>query len=213
MASIVQTSGRTMSDINKDIILCFPTAVQETMVENHAEINRSILAFIAKLRATTPGTVPGTWSCDLYTTLMTNSLLHHTAEFAPLVRHIMANAERFARYLRFNLDHNPLSLMNCWVNIYSANHSQDVHNHSNCLLSGVYYVQVPEGAPGLIIRSPVEDTMIHAPLKEASYANAVIYEVPAVEGKMIIFRSFVKHSVRPNKVAGERISIAFNLTA
>lgn len=202
-----------MAETNQGITLCFPTVIQETMVENHVELNRSLLAAIAKLRATTPGTVPGTWSCELYTTLITNSLLHRTPEFAPLVQHILANGEKLARYLRFNLDNYRLTILNCWVNVYSAHQSQDVHNHSNSVLSGVYYVKVPEGAPGLLIRSPMEDTMIHAPLKEASVANSVIYEIPAVEGKMIFFRSFVKHSVRPNPVEGERISIAFNLTA
>lgn len=202
-----------MAEPNQNVTLCFPTVIQETMVENHVELNRSLLSAIAKLRATTPGTVPGTWSCELYTTLVTNSLLHRIPEFAPLVHHIQTNAARFANYLRLNLDNNPLSILNCWVNIYAQHNSQDVHNHSNSVLSGVYYVQVPEGAPGLLIRSPVEDTMIHVPLKEATFANAIIYEVPAVEGKMIFFRSFVKHSVRPNTVDGERISIAFNLTA
>ena len=202
-----------MADNNQGITLCFPTVIQETMVENHAELNRSLLSAIAKLRATTPGTVPGTWSCELYTTLITNSLLHQIPEFAPLVEHIMANGDRLARYYRFNLGNNRLAILNCWVNIYGAHQSQDVHNHSNSVLSGVYYVKVPPGAPGLLIRSPVEDTMIHVPVQDANVANSTIYEVPAVEGKMVFFCSFVKHSVRPNPVEGERISIAFDLVA
>jgi len=104
-------------------------------------------------------------------------------------------------------------ICDCWVNIYSAGHAQDIHNHSNRMISGVYYVKVPKGAPGLLVRSPYEDTMIHVPVEEANAANTMIYEIPAVEGKMVCFRSFVKHSVRPNTVEGERISIAFNLTA
>lgn len=202
-----------MSEPNKEIRYCFPTVVQETMVENHEELNRSLLAAIAEIRKTTAGTVPGPWSCELYTTLMTNSLLHQAPEFAPLVRHIEEKAARFANFLHIDLKNHNLSILNCWVNIYARHNSQDVHNHSNCLISGVYYVQVPKGSPGLLIRSPVEDTMIHAPLSEASFANATLHEVPAVDGKMVIFRSYVKHSVRPNTVDGERISIAFNLTA
>ena len=55
--------------------------------------------------------------------------------------------------------------------------------------------------------------MIHAPLTQPSFANALTHEVQAVAGKMVFFRSFVRHSVRPNPTEGERISIAFNLTA
>lgn len=202
-----------MTEANPGVTLCFPTVIHETMVENHVELNQKLLQAIAKLRATTPGTVPETWSCELYTTLRTNSKLHRDPDFAPLVEHIQTNAEKMARFMRFNFGNNRLMICECWVNIYSARHSQDVHNHSNRVLSGVYYVQVPPGAPGLLIRSPYEDTMIHVPVQESTAANTMIYEVPAVEGKMIFFRSFVKHSVRPNQVEGERISIAFNLTA
>lgn len=202
-----------MDTTNQGVTLCFPTMIQETMVENHAELNTSLLEAIAKLRATTPGTVPDTWSCELYTTLKTNSRLHRTPEFEPLVHHIQSNGEKLARYLRLKLGNNRLMICECWVNIYSARHAQDIHNHSNRILSGVYYVKVPEGAPGLLIRSPYEDTMIHVPVDEQNVANTMVLEIPAVEGKMVFFRSFVKHSVRPNTVEGERISIAFNLTA
>jgi uncharacterized protein (TIGR02466 family) len=202
-----------MVEQNKDIKFFFPTVIQETMVENHEELNRSLVAAISRLRQTTPGTVPGAWACELYTTLVTNSLLHRTPEFAPLVRHIQEQAERFARFLHFDLERYRLSIVNCWVNVYGPHHAQDVHVHTNCVLSGVYYVQVPKGTPGLLIRSPVEDTMIHAPLSQPSFANALTHEIQAVEGKMVFFRSFVRHSVRPNPVEGERISIAFNLTA
>jgi hypothetical protein len=89
-----------MDTTNQGVTLCFPTVIQETMVENHAELNASLLEAIAKLRATTPGTVPDTWSCELYTTLKTNSKLHRTPEFAPLVQHIQSNGEKLARYLR-----------------------------------------------------------------------------------------------------------------
>lgn len=202
-----------MDETNPGVTLCFPTVIQETMVDNHVELNRSLLEAIAKLRATTPGTVPETWSCELYTTLKTNSKLHLIPEFAPLVQHIQANADKMARYLRLKLGDRRLMLCECWVNIYSAHHAQDIHNHSNRILSGVYYVKVPQGAPGLLIRSPYEDTMIQVPVDESNIANTLILEIPAVEGKMVFFRSFVKHSVQPNKVEGERVSIAFNLTA
>lgn len=202
-----------MPENNQGITLCFPTVIQETMVENHAELNQSLIEAIKKLRATTAGTVPDTWSCELYTTLLTNSRLHRIPEFEPLVEHIHRNGEKLARQLRFKLGNNRLMIYECWVNICSTHHGQDIHNHANRLISGVYYVKVPPGAPGLLIRSPYEDTMIHIPVEEPNIVNTMIFEVPAVEGKMVCFRSFVKHSVRPNTTKGERISIAFNLTA
>lgn len=202
-----------MAEQNKDIQFFFPTVVQETMVENHEALNRSLLAAIARLRETTPGTVPGAWACELYTTLVTNSLLHRTPEFAPLVEHIQTNAERFARFLHFNLDQYRLSIINCWVNVYAHIMRKMFMFIPTACSAGSTLSKCRRGLPGSSSARAVEDTMIHAPLTEPSFANALTHEVQAVEGKTVFFRSFVRHSVRPNPVEGERVSIAFNLTA
>jgi ectoine hydroxylase-related dioxygenase (phytanoyl-CoA dioxygenase family) len=66
--------------------------------------------------------------------------------------------------------------------------------------------------PGLEVYSPFAEVMLDAPVKEITPMNAKFLEIPVVTGEMLLFRSSMRHCVRPNRTKGERISIAFNLT-
>lgn len=95
------------------------------------------------------------------------------------------------------------------------------HNHPGVLWSGVYYVQAPANSGRLVIREPRrESTMIQPrfrddqPRKKEVWGEVYYEPVP---GRIIIFPGWLEHAVEPNLstrkgTAGERISIAFNLT-
>ena len=52
--------------------------------------------------------------------------------------------------------------------------------------------------------------MLEPRAAEGNQLNAKVSGFPPVEGRMIIFRSSLKHSVMPGNFDGERITIAFN---
>jgi uncharacterized protein (TIGR02466 family) len=53
---------------------------------------------------------------------------------------------------------------------------------------------------------------LHPLAKKASArrANKVWVTVPAEQGKLVLFESWLRHEVAPNPTAAERISISFN---
>ena len=55
--------------------------------------------------------------------------------------------------------------------------------------------------------------MLDPPTTRSAPLNASIIPVHPQDGMMVLFRSFVRHSVKPNLLKSEeRVSIAFNLT-
>jgi uncharacterized protein (TIGR02466 family) len=196
----------------RQINFLFPTVVRTATLGNAAAVNGRLTTAIEDLRARVPGPVPDSWSCTLYTTFNTAHDLHLDPGFREITGHIEHEANAFAAELGLDLGNQPLAVKGSWINIYGPGHSQEVHVHANSLISAVYYVKAPEGVPGLMIHSPFGDQMLAPQVVNPGPATMLFDEIPAVEGRIILFRSWTRHSVRPNPVPGERISIAFNLS-
>lgn len=193
----------------RQVNFLFPTVIRTAALEDPSAFNARLLRAIDDLRTRVPGDPPDSWSCSLYTTFNTANQLHLEQGFEEFAQHMETEANEFARDLGLDMGNKPLAIGSCWVNIYGPGHSQEVHVHANSLISGVYYVKAPPGVPGLMIHSPFGDEML-APKSTPNPANTLFAEVPATEGGAILFRSWTRHSVRPNQVPGERISLAVN---
>jgi len=200
-----------MSDSSSETLLFFPTVVQEIQIANFKELNKQIHSGIESLRKSQPNTLPMGWSCDLYTTIGSPTTLMQHKEFDPLGKVIMEEATKFANSLELETERHPLKFTECWLNVYSEGHAQEVHQHANAVISGIYYAKVPSGSGELLIHSPYADTMLDPPVRQANGMNITVMPITPKEGMMILFRSFVKHSVKPTRGNEERISIAFNL--
>jgi len=88
-----------------------------------------------------------------------------------------------------------------WFNISKPGESTGWHDHKNrSLLSGVYYLKVPDNAGNINFREKNGD-QFHE------------WEIRSQTGKMILFHSNIEHSVSKNRSKDNRISIAFNLYA
>jgi uncharacterized protein (TIGR02466 family) len=200
-----------MSESNSETLLFFPTVVQEIQIPNAKELNKQIKGGIEAIRKSQPNTLPLGWSCDLYTTIGSPTTLMQHKEFDPLGKVITEEATKFADALDLQTDKHPLKFTECWLNVYSEGHAQEVHQHPNAVISGIYYVKAPPGSGELLIHSPYTGTMLDPPIRKANGLNITVMPITPKEGMMVLFRSFVKHSVKPTRGKEERISIAFNL--
>lgn len=190
----------------------FPSAVQITEVDGARRLNRRLLRQIEIIRETTPNGRPDSWSSSVYTTLNSADQLHQKAEFSDLHRIILDEVMRFADALMINHRDFPLRVMDCWFNIYGPKDGQEIHNHPNNIISGSYYVKASPGCSGIMFHSARADSMLLPPMTAANSFNQSVAELAVHEGMMVIFRSSLKHSVRPSPTDDERISVSFNLS-
>ena len=101
-----------------------------------------------------------------------------------------------------------------WANVNESGHYNRTHIHPNAHWSGVYYVDMGQPDPSLIHNGAIE-------LLDPRPAVGV-YTLPGVTtsgagalqpktGMMLLFPSWLRHSVLPYRGQGPRISISFNL--
>lgn len=200
------------AETKTDTYLLFPTVLQVSRLADWENLNRKLLKAVYDIKGSTPNSLPATWVCNVYTTIASPIEMLARQEFHDLKTHIMAEANRFADTLALDRRRNPLRITECWLNVYNAGDAQEVHNHQNNVISGVYYVKAPKGSAPITFHSPTADTMLQPPIVQVNDANTAAAAFEPHEGQMVLFRSFLKHSVKTSRINEDRISIAFNLT-
>ena len=103
-----------------------------------------------------------------------------------------------------------------WANINRRGAYNTVHNHPNCLWSGVYYVasgepdaEIPHNGKLELLDPRVGTNMIY---NKGTIFDAR-YVIDPIPGLMVMFPSWLNHLVHPFHGDGDRISIAFNIVA
>lgn len=111
-----------------------------------------------------------------------------------------------------NSANSVVSFINSWVTIYPPGTYVPEHIHSNSMLSGVFYAQVPENAGNLVFKDPsaVAKTMFIRHYNDFPTVSTV-YTHSVEAGQMIIFPSWLPHMTEVNRSQGDRIMVSFNI--
>ncbi len=191
--------------------LLFPTVVQTTNIENAGTLNVRLQEGVTALQQHIPNTKPDDWACTVYTTLHSDIDLFAIDPFSEVKSLALREVSRYADTMHMHAPQPNLRVLDAWINVYSAGDSQEMHIHQNSVFSGIYYIQAPEGCASVMFRSPEADMMIDPPKTAVDELNSTDIMFPAVAGKMIIFRSHLRHSVLTNNTESPRISLSFNI--
>lgn len=136
--------------------------------------------------------------------------LHEEAELDQLLSCIGSAAYKVLRFLKIGAA--DIEVTGCWANVNGVRASHLKHNHPNNFLSGVYYVQAPPSANTINFHDPrPQASIIRPPVTELTGQNTDQVVVGVTDGTLLIFPSYVQHSVGPNESDKLRISISFNL--
>ena len=139
--------------------------------------------------------------------------LHHVAELRPLFEYICQMAFRAAADLDFiECD---IALTSAWLNVNDSRQCMNSEHVHGDVFSGVFYLQAPEGSGKLSLVNPGINRMWDG-CKLVNQKNQFTGEsirIEPVEGNIILFPSYISHSVETNNHDEERISISFNLIA
>jgi len=107
-----------------------------------------------------------------------------------------------------------MSIGNLWININKQNDVNMVHTHTSAFFSGVYYVKASRNsAPIVFYRNPTDDAIITsvAPVARYTQLSSSTAKYSPRNSRLVMFPAWLPHSVMPNPVDEERISIAFNI--
>jgi uncharacterized protein (TIGR02466 family) len=199
------------------IRVLFPTLIYQgrLSVARARALNARLLRECRQLRA--DDAAGRRWSARNYPHGYTSYSSAHRMQqlsptFAALARELERHVARFARELAWDLGRRRLVMTDCWVNIMTAGAAHGLHLHPLSALSGTYYVAVPLGAPGLKFEDPRLERFMAAPPRRlrAARAGRAWVSLPARPGQLLLFESWLRHEVMPQRSHRERISISFN---
>lgn len=148
-----------------------------------------------------------------YTSYGSMDRLHEfSTSFESLRRKIDPHVRKFVQSLELDIDKNALAMTSCWVNVMGTHSTHSGHLHPLSVVSGTFYVATPKGGGALKFEDPrLTSFMGRPPVKaKASARNKPFYEFKPVPGTLVLFESWMRHEVPPNRAEGERISVSFN---
>lgn len=148
-----------------------------------------------------------------YTSYGSMDQLHRfSSTFQELEYKLDQHVQAFARSLDLDIGPGELAMSSCWVNVMAKQAQHSMHLHPLSVISGTYYVSIPKGSSGLKFEDPRMGYFMASPPRKnpCQERNERFITLTPNAGDVVLFESWMKHEVPPQKSAGERISISFN---
>ena len=125
--------------------------------------------------------------------------------FADLKKLLDRHVATFAREAGFDLGGRKLKLDSLWVNVMKPGGTHSGHLHPHSVVSGTFYVAVPEGSGALKLEDPRLPMLMAAPPRDGTF----VYAEPR-DGALFLWESWLRHEVMTSTAKAERISVSLN---
>lgn len=139
--------------------------------------------------------------------------LHHVPELSSLFQYICGMGFKATSDLDFiECD---VAVTSAWLNINDSRQCMNTEHVHGDVFSGVFYLKVPEESGRLVLHNPAINRMwngCNLPSQKNQFTADSI-RIDPVEGSIVLFPSYLAHSVETNNHDEERISISFNIIA
>jgi len=197
----------------------FPTPVLKARVPDAEALNEALIAAIHAQRDAgheLERSNIGGWHSTADMTDWGGNAARGLAEFAieQVSEHMVDVAPGGKRKFNWGVD--------MWANINGPGDANQLHCHTGAYWSGVYYPD-PGGADvegnggELMLEDPrfpmayltVSDLVLRTADRKAMYSE---FPIRPEAGMLVLFPSWLRHSVRPHKGGRERVSVAINLS-
>lgn len=129
---------------------------------------------------------------------------------------IMSGLDEYINNVLFIDPQHEFYITQSWLNFNPPGSSHHRHNHSNSLISGVYYIDTtPEDSITFVSHynsnTITNNATLQIDVSEYNITNSNIWTVPVKNNDIIFFPSTLLHEVSPNNSDKNRISLSFNV--
>ncbi|MGH7909488.1 MAG: 2OG-Fe(II) oxygenase family protein [Thermodesulfobacteriota bacterium] len=198
-------SGKHSRSEDSDVFSLFSSLVYKTQLraEVHQSIDASVLGLLHSLRQGLPELETGeAWQ--------SGHALHRREELRELCDCLSRAAASVLQFLK--IGDEAIEITGCWANLYAPGAAHRAHSHPNNYLSAVYYVRTWPGADTINFHDPrAQAGVIRPPVTELTGANTDQVVVRVGNGTLLVFPSYLYHSVDANASGETRVSVSFNL--
>lgn len=141
------------------------------------------------------------------------SPLPDSPELEAFKANIELNAISFFAFCGYDVENYDFKVANIWANEMTSNSFHAGHNHTGYVISGCFYVDVPEGCGGIVFTGPLSRIdKVPRGVKNYTVFNSTTWGITPEQGTMYMWESFLIHEVPQAIFDGTRRSIAFDVT-
>ena len=193
---------------NNELKLFFPTPIWTSVLSDNSKINSEILEYIKKMRENDPNGIK-----------KSNFLGWHSKDFSldsnevkSFVNGVFPKIQNTLDDLGWDKEKNQIKITSMWAIVNNKNAYNGRHIHSNNYISAAYYVKAPKNCGDIIFYDPRDAKTIRKPIiNKSNQLNSEVVCITPHEGLLVMFPSYLHHSVNPNLSDDERIVISFNI--
>ena len=114
--------------------------------------------------------------------------------------------------MEWDLFKQKVKITSMWSIINTKEAFNGRHIHGNNHISAAYYVKAPEKCGNIVFYDPRSAPVFNHPIiKKPNKLNSDSHSIKPKEGLLVLFPSYLHHSVESNKSDEERIVISFNI--
>ena len=188
--------------------LFFPTPVWTLQLDDYQSINEQMYKFI-KI----------TQSKDQQGISKSNIKGWHSKDFnmqenepKNFIKFILPAIEQVITDMNWEKQKQSININSMWAIINTGGSANLRHQHGNSTISGAYYVRAPKNSGDIVFYDPRPAPVFsHPNASSPNSLNAQVNGITPKEGALVLFPSYLDHSVNENLSNDERIVISFNI--
>ena len=195
---------KRISDLN----LIFSTPVWTSIIPNYKQVNEKMLSYIKSIQSTDSiGKIKSNlngWHSENF------NLEEEEPKF--FLNSISTLLNESFNDMGWDLKKSEIKITAMWSIINLKNASNARHIHPNNYFSAAYYIKASENAGDIVFYDPRSANTIRFPsASNTNKLNSNIFTVQPKEGLLVLFPSYLHHSVNINNSEDERIVLSFNI--
>ena len=189
--------------------LFFPTPVWALQLDNYKSINEQMYEFIKTSQTNdqkgiSKSNIRGWHSKDF------NMQENEPKNF---IKFILPAIEQVITDMNWEKQKQSININNMWAIINTGGSANLRHQHGNSTISGAYYVRAPKNSGDIVFYDPRPAPVYTYPKAlNPNLLNAQVNGISPKEGALVLFPSYLDHSVNENLSNEERIVISFNIS-
>ena len=188
--------------------LFFSTPIWSTKIANYKDVNKELYDYILNLRKENPEGIK-----------KSNFNGWHSKDFdlndetpKKFINAVSSNINTAFNDMDWDIEKQIIQIKSIWAIINEKGASNERHHHGNSALSAAYYVRAPKDCGDIVFYDPRPAPVFSHPIaKKPNILNATVNSITPNEGMLVLFPSYLDHSVKPNLSSNQRIVISFNV--
>ncbi len=189
--------------------LFFSTPVWISKINNFESVNNEMYEYISSLKRKDPLGI-----------IKSNFKGWHSKDFnlqdkklKKFIEAIKSNINNSLNDMSWDLSSQTVKIKSMWAIINEKEAWNQKHHHSNSDISAAYYVDAHDNCGDIVFYDPRRARVYKHPIPiKPNNLNATVNSIKPEPGLLVLFPSYLEHSVNPNMSDKKRIVVSFNLS-